>query len=400
MTADLATVCALGEGYADADGDGYGLGAFAVRCNAVPAGGDCDDTDPDVFPGAIEVCDDKQNDCDVAWTSDAGRVSFFPDAGRTTDLTSSFSTSSGARTSVTLDQAGTLAVCEGTWFTSLSVTADVEIQGHGDAVLDGGGVARVVAASGSNTDLALRGLTLQNGSSSSSGGAMHAIIGTIELADVDILASTSSATGGGAYLKGNAIDLSDVHVEGCSAVTLAGGMYSSSASLTAARLDFIGNSVSGGDGGGWAIRGSTGTVEDVLAQGNTARNPGGGLSIAQGSNLALTRITSTGNTANQGSAFGCFASTCDFSDSSFLGNTGNKGAGGMFSVSSTGTFTDVLVDGNAGQWQVWVASGTLTTSGLDLGTGQTVYSAPTSGSSTFVGTDLFCDSSVLACVTL
>ena len=40
----------------DADGDGYGVGC--------PAGGDCDDNDPERFDGAPEACDGKDNDCD------------------------------------------------------------------------------------------------------------------------------------------------------------------------------------------------------------------------------------------------------------------------------------------------------------------------------------------------
>jgi V8-like Glu-specific endopeptidase len=49
-----------GGGCTDADGDGY-----------CPEDGDCDDTDPDVNPGATEICDDLiDNDCDGAIDGD------------------------------------------------------------------------------------------------------------------------------------------------------------------------------------------------------------------------------------------------------------------------------------------------------------------------------------------
>lgn len=55
--------------YADADGDGYGVaGSSVVACRA-PRGfatvpGDCDDTRAEVRPGAEEVCNDRDDDCD------------------------------------------------------------------------------------------------------------------------------------------------------------------------------------------------------------------------------------------------------------------------------------------------------------------------------------------------
>jgi hypothetical protein len=56
--------------YADADGDGFG-DADATRTDcAQPEGyvaepGDCDDTDPDTYRDALELCDAKDNDCDT-----------------------------------------------------------------------------------------------------------------------------------------------------------------------------------------------------------------------------------------------------------------------------------------------------------------------------------------------
>ena len=55
--------------YADADGDGFGDPLTTTEACSAPAdhtasGTDCDDTDADVYPGAIEVCDDIDNNCD------------------------------------------------------------------------------------------------------------------------------------------------------------------------------------------------------------------------------------------------------------------------------------------------------------------------------------------------
>ncbi len=55
--------------YADADADGYGDPADVTWACSAPSGyvadsADCDDTDPDVHPGAAEVCSGADMDCD------------------------------------------------------------------------------------------------------------------------------------------------------------------------------------------------------------------------------------------------------------------------------------------------------------------------------------------------
>ena len=55
--------------YEDADGDGFGsqdssLEACALPEGYVPLGNDCNDSDPEVFVGAVEVCNDVDDDCD------------------------------------------------------------------------------------------------------------------------------------------------------------------------------------------------------------------------------------------------------------------------------------------------------------------------------------------------
>ncbi len=66
--------------YPDADGDGFG-DDDAVRCAASPGdvtvGGDCDDDDPDAWAGAAERCDGVDNDCNGAIDDGAA---LYPDA--------------------------------------------------------------------------------------------------------------------------------------------------------------------------------------------------------------------------------------------------------------------------------------------------------------------------------
>lgn len=67
--------------YADGDGDGYGRGDAVPFCDP-PEGhatvaGDCDDTDATVAPGATEVCDGRDQDCDGAADEDAADMTTY-----------------------------------------------------------------------------------------------------------------------------------------------------------------------------------------------------------------------------------------------------------------------------------------------------------------------------------
>lgn len=78
--------------FLDEDADGYGVGAATAVCvgpsGYASAGGDCNDREPLVNPGAAEVCNDADDDCDGALDDEdpgvQGRPTWYPDEDRDT----------------------------------------------------------------------------------------------------------------------------------------------------------------------------------------------------------------------------------------------------------------------------------------------------------------------------
>ncbi len=67
--------------YEDLDTDGYGAGSALFSCapppvNHVSVGGDCNDANPSVHPGATEVCNGVDDDCDASVDEDVAGVAF------------------------------------------------------------------------------------------------------------------------------------------------------------------------------------------------------------------------------------------------------------------------------------------------------------------------------------
>jgi hypothetical protein len=71
--------------FVDADGDGFGDEATGVEScsqpqNTITTGGDCDDTNDQIYPGATEVCDGVDNDCDGSFDEGLTFITYYTDA--------------------------------------------------------------------------------------------------------------------------------------------------------------------------------------------------------------------------------------------------------------------------------------------------------------------------------
>ena len=293
--------------YADTDSDGYGsdTDSGTLYCDAsmglVADNTDCNDDAGDINPGATEVCDGEDNDCDSG-TSEAGLASFEDSAGIVTDYTATLTGSSGSPAVASLATAGSLAVCEGTWYVNLDVSADVEIfnpsGAPSDVVLDGAATASVIEVATDGVSLYLEGLSIENGAGSG-----------------DSLPGSAGISGGG-------ID--------CTA---------DGASITAMSVDIQDNTASaGGDGVGGAI-GSLGcdlTLEDMVIANNTAAY-GGGLYIDSGTLSLADSVVSD----NEATGYGGGLMAYDYSDAATLvldevdvrDNVADQIGGGLIAIS-------------------------------------------------------------------
>lgn len=154
--------------YSDADGDGAGdpNAAFAScgpAAGAVTDSTDCDDTNRLVHPGAAEICDGADNDCD-ATTVESG-AAFVGAAGGVDDLTLALAAGApSAPVPLLLPIDGALYLCAGDWHTSLVIDADVAVVGvagwQATSILGSDLVPGIVVDG--PRDVSIRGLTIDD----------------------------------------------------------------------------------------------------------------------------------------------------------------------------------------------------------------------------------------------
>ncbi len=292
--------------YADGDGDGFAT-EDGERITACPgtegyaeAAGDCDDGDASRYPGASEVCDGVDNDCDDT-TSEEGLVAL--------DGVDGYGSIQEA-----LDAAvagSEVELCEGIYIETLDISESVTLAGAGSAstTLDArsGGSAIIVRE---GVSLTLSGLTITGGTGSPhalvsalSGGAVLAVQAD-ELVFTDVVMEDNSGEWGGAMFVWEAglISFDAVVIDGNDADEWGGGLYLLEVDeLVASATELTDNSAQHGGG---AVLAEVELVEldGVTVDGNQATGDGdsawaGGI-WAEFVDVVCTDTTVSGNRAS------------------------------------------------------------------------------------------------------
>jgi hypothetical protein len=318
-----ATASSEGPHVVDADGDGYGIGDPVVQC---PAPGytavadllgpepDCDDAEAVTNPGADELCDGLDNDCNTLVDDDAaGWSDGNGGAGYLLDL------------SVVPDGA-MYEICgetpvEGTLSGALTLT------GLDGAALSG---QATVAASGTLTASGMRWIAL----SGAVEGAALTTSGTVDLTDVDFECLTNEiyGDGGAVHVAGGTVSMLRGSIGGCFAAVGAGAFVTGGADLSMDATEVYLNTATT-FGGGVRVVDSTLTLEGAVFDQNEA-STGGGVS-AQSSVLTLSFAGFTLNEASEnGGALHTQggAGTVDISGSAFTDNSANASGGAVYAL--------------------------------------------------------------------
>jgi hypothetical protein len=296
-----------------ADGDGF------------PAGVDCEDADAN--PGATELCDGVQDDCDATWTSDAGTATFEATDGTLTDDSATLGAgTAAAAAAVTFTEEGTLTICEGTWYVDLDYEASMDfvgLDGSDLVILDNAGSGRTISGQVTDGDVSVTGLTLTNGDGVGSGLHMRELA-TLSVEDVVVTGNTSSSWAGAVVLWNvDVADFQDVEITDNTASALAGIHVNGPTDWTADELLISGNISAGRIGGLMGIDGGSYTITNAEISDNEAGVEGGGLFLGE--------------------------VEVDMTDVLISGNTSVTTGGGVHARSAVGTWTRVDFDGDASE---------------------------------------------------
>ena len=323
--------------FEDGDGDGWGATPIAVPAGAcapagaVAIGGDCDDLNATVNPGALDTCDRDRN-CDGVLTVQV------PDGCPTVQAVIDASAASGTPATALL---GTGIHIENLQFAGAAVM--VVGAGAGVTTLQGTGTGPVaVFAAGEGAASGLRALTVTGGTCTSVpampsgtacyGGGIAIADASPTLASLEITGNSAAgvtyAFGGGISLQRSSATLTDLDIhDNTSEYYGAGMLIRQSNGLTVTRLRLVHNT-GAMYGGGLVIADSTVRLDNVILAANAGRY--GGAVMAQSSSPTLVNVTAVGNACDSGcGVYALMTSQVAIENSTFSGGQAGTGAGAL-----------------------------------------------------------------------
>ena len=245
--------------------------------------------------------------------------------------------------------------------------ANVTIDGGGRIVLKAGNERHFFAGMG--VTFRLRNITLREGNSLVSGGAVEASGANVILNNVQLLDNASSVSGGAIYCYDGTLTIVNSLLQGNSTATSGGAIYNDGCALTVTGSTFRSNQAldggglyvatgsqvvldavsfieNGGGHGGGVENSGTVTITDSLFDGNSVTGSGGGLWNLSGT-ARLERTTVRNNRAYEGGGVNSYGSLVELVDVNLVGNvaTGSHG-GGLYHGAGVVYVTNATISGN------------------------------------------------------
>ncbi|MDD5727410.1 MAG: hypothetical protein PHV59_02495, partial [Victivallales bacterium] len=167
-------------------------------------------------------------------------------------------------------------------------------------IIDGSDTSRIFNISdgtSNNINVTLSYVTLQNGYSSTQGGAIYNWE-NLTLSNVSVLNSAAEMEGGGIYSQTGTLTISDSTIQGNTSNTASGGgLYYESNSLTITNSSFLENT-SAKNGGGFYVVGAQVAVIQSTVGNNVSGKHGGGI-YSDSSDFFILNSTVANNTADE-----------------------------------------------------------------------------------------------------
>jgi hypothetical protein len=341
--------------YRDGDGDGYGSAGLSTTSCTQPTGyvassSDCDDADASVHPGATELCNQQDDDCDGS-VDGPGLAAYAHASGATTDMSATLASgTASAPYAGTVSSDGTLYLCDGSWYATLTIeTPDfalVGLEGSGATALAGDGGSSIISAGASASLINLTGVTLSDGAAVD-GGCVYGSDHGVDLVVDDLVLSGCSASGdgGGLFLDGGTLVASSLTIEDCDAGSQGGGLFVMDSAVSVDDSSFEANEVAYSGGGLYVEAPVSMTLDSVSIVDNIAGTYGGGAYIRDALGT-LVDLSITGNSATYAGGIILNDSAVTLQSVEISANQASAAGGGVYVTAGLVDLLDSVVSGN------------------------------------------------------